>query len=319
MRGALALVVALAGHMGSSTLGAQATRATPGAIMNGKVVVRVHVVLRDDVTPYYPVSGLELRFFRNASDSAIAVTDAAGTVTALLTAGEYRLVSARDAVWKGSRYSWSVPLSVKPGMPAIDLREPLSPTGTAAVVAAEESTPTTVPATTSARPAGVPQSTAQYNPRYLEVRQGFWIGLGLGAGSAGCEGCDGRLTGLSGNFALGGTLSRNVLLGAFFNGWTKSLDGVTLTGGTLTGGIRVYPNPLNDFFFTGGLGIATIELEVGGFSETSDVGAGAMLGFGYDIPVGRSISVTPFLNGVGISINGSTANFVQMGFGIIWH
>jgi hypothetical protein len=311
MRGVLAVAAAFVGLLVSSSLGAQATRATPGAVIDGKVVVRVYVVLRDEVTPYHPVSGLELRFYRNANDSTIAVTDAAGTVTALLPEGEYRLVSARAAVWKGLRYSWSIPLIVRPGMPAIDLREPQSSTGSAAMVVSEEGTSATVLPAPGARPMGTAASVAE--------RQGFWIGLGLGAGSAGCEGCDDRLMGVSGNLALGGTLNRHVLLGVFFNGWTKSEDGSTLTGGTLTGGLRVYPSARHGFFLTGGAGVGTIELDTETFGDTSDMGAGAMLGLGYDIRVGRGISVTPFLSGVGISIDGNTANFVQAGLGVIWH
>lgn len=311
MRGAFAVAVALVGLLASSGLDAQATRATPGAVIDGKVVVRVYVVLRDEVTPYHPVSGLELRFYRNANDSTIAVTDAAGTVTTLLAEGEYRLVSARDAVWKGLRYSWSVPLIVRPGMPAIDLREPQSSTGSAAMVVSEEGTSATVSSAAGARPTGTASGVAE--------RQGFWIGLGLGAGSLGCEGCGDRLTGVSGNFALGGTLSRHVLLGVFFNGWTKSEDGATLTGGTLTGGLRVYPSARHGFFLMGGAGVATMELDTDAFGDANETGASAVLGFGYDIRVGRAISVTPFVNGVGISIDGNTANFVQAGLGVIWH
>lgn len=315
MRGAPALVMLVVALLAPARLTAQATRATPGAVIDGKVAVRVYVVLRDDTTPYYPVSGLELRFYRNANDSTIAVTDAAGMVTVLLPEGEYRLVSARDAVWKGNRYSWSVPISVQPGMAAIDLREPLSSTGSAAMVTVEEATPAGVPAT-SARTRRA-QASADGS---VATREGFWINVGFGAGSMGCEGCDGRRTGASGNLALGGTFGGgNVLLGMLVHTWTKTENDATLTVGSVMGGVRLYPSRASGFYFTGGVGFGTVELETDDFGSGDDVGAGAMVGMGYDIRVGRRISITPFVSGVGVSIQGNTANFAQGGVGVTWH
>ena len=62
-----------------------------------------------------------------------------------------------------------------------------------------------------------------------QARQGFWIGLGGGYGSAGvsCDGCDGDREGaFAGSFKLGGTLSERVLLGVESNGWIKEQDGI---------------------------------------------------------------------------------------------
>ena len=84
--GAMAVLVLLAPRVVHAQI-----RAAPGVVIEGKVAVRVHVTLRDDETPYYPVSNLELRFFRDAKDSVRVTTDAAGTVTVLLAPGEYRL------------------------------------------------------------------------------------------------------------------------------------------------------------------------------------------------------------------------------------
>lgn len=63
-----------------------------------------------------------------------------------------------------------------------------------------------------------------------QERKGFWFNVGLGAGSLGCDDCDSRANGLSGQLSLGGTLTPRLLLGAGTNGWTKSEDGVTLDG-----------------------------------------------------------------------------------------
>jgi len=95
----------------------------PGVVIDGKVVVRVYVTLHDERTSYFPVGGVELRFLRSGTDSVIAKTDDAGTVTTLLRPGDYRLTSRRDGLWTGYQYSWSLMIRVMPGMPVIDLTE----------------------------------------------------------------------------------------------------------------------------------------------------------------------------------------------------
>jgi hypothetical protein len=118
-------------------------------------------------------------------------------------------------------------------------------------------------------------------PRTPHTREGFWFNIGLGAGSLGCSDCDERTSGLSGGLALGGTINQNWLLGAFSNGWTKSEDGVTLT---------------------------------------ADNGSGTLLGVGWDLRVGKTVSLTPFWNGIGMSFSdGGDANFGQIGIGLTIH
>jgi hypothetical protein len=102
-------------------LGAQ-VRTDPGTVINGKVAVKVAVTLSDDETPYAPLSNLQLRFFRSATDSVVVRTDDAGVVTTLLSPGDYRLVSGSPTEWKGTRYTWSIPLTVRAGMALVDLK-----------------------------------------------------------------------------------------------------------------------------------------------------------------------------------------------------
>src|SRR5690348_17427297 len=59
----------------------------------------------------------------------------------------------------------------------------------------------------------VGNALGQYQQSRPEHRSGFWFSAGLGYGSLGCQGCTGRTGGLSGNLALGGSLSNKVLLG----------------------------------------------------------------------------------------------------------
>jgi hypothetical protein len=97
-------------------------RADPGTVINGRVAVRVYVTLSDDETSYAPIAGVHLRFFRTTADTVIAVrTDDAGTATALLLPGEYRLVSTSPVDWKGARYSWNQLVAVRAGISTIEL------------------------------------------------------------------------------------------------------------------------------------------------------------------------------------------------------
>ena len=93
MRIATALASLLLSALSPLRAGAQ-LRADPGIVINGRVAVRVYVTLSDDETAYAPIAGVSLRFFRTTADTTVSVrTDDAGTATALLSPGEYRLMS----------------------------------------------------------------------------------------------------------------------------------------------------------------------------------------------------------------------------------
>ena len=66
---------------------------------------------------------MNLRFFRTTADTVVAVqTDNAGTATALLLPGEYRLMSTSPVDWKGARYSWNQIVQVREGLPTVELK-----------------------------------------------------------------------------------------------------------------------------------------------------------------------------------------------------
>jgi len=157
--------------------------------------------------------------------------------------------------------------------------------------------------------------------QYPQTRQGFWFHAGLGYGSLGCDDCDDREGGLSGGLALGGTLgSGKVLLGAATTGWTKEENDVRLSVGTLLAIIRWYPSATGGFFLTGGLGFGTIKLSVEGLGSDSESGPAALIGLGYDIRVGRNVSLTPFWNGFGVKGDDEVdANVGQIGLGVTVH
>jgi hypothetical protein len=156
---------------------------------------------------------------------------------------------------------------------------------------------------------------AQQHPH---EREGFWISGGLGYGSLGLEGFSDREDGLSGNLSLGGTISQRFLLGGGTTGWTKEVDGIRVTFGTLAVMTRLYPQADGGFFVNLGLGGGQIRLSEGSTS-ISESGAGAIVGVGYDVRVGPSWSLSPYANGIGYSIDGERADVFQFGLGVTWH
>ncbi|MGD0992728.1 MAG: outer membrane beta-barrel protein [Gemmatimonadales bacterium] len=154
--------------------------------------------------------------------------------------------------------------------------------------------------------------------QYPQTRKGFWFNVGLGWGSLGCNGCGSRTGGLSGGLSLGGTISPTFLLGGGTTGWTKSENGATLTVGTLDLRARFYPAAKGGFFLTGGIGLGSISAGFGGISA-SETGVGVVLGLGYDFRIARTVSLTPYFNGIGVKTSSSDANVVQLGLSVTIH
>lgn len=152
-----------------------------------------------------------------------------------------------------------------------------------------------------------------------QERSGFWFNGGLGWGSLGCDGCSGRESSVVATLGVGGTLSQQATLGASINGWSKEVSGTRLTASTLAATLRFYPSATGGFFLLGGLGYGVLELEVSGTGTASETGPAAVLGLGFDVRVSDSVSLTPFLNGVGISFEGGNVNFNQLGLSITAH
>jgi hypothetical protein len=127
-------------------------------------------------------------------------------------------------------------------------------------------------------------------------------------------GCSDCVSGLSGNLSLGGKLNDYVLLGGGTTGWARDVDGELLTVGTLDARVRVYPVKTSVFFLTGGFGLGSVS-----YSDDSEYGFGAIFGLGWDIRVGRNVSLTPFWNGFAMSNDLLDANVGQLGLGVTIH
>jgi hypothetical protein len=138
-----------------------------------------------------------------------------------------------------------------------------------------------------------------------QERQGFWIGFGGGYGSASasadCDGCSGGREGAGTAFIkLGGTLNKNVLLGVEMNLWIKEeTSNTTLYLGAFTGTVTVYPQASGGFFLKGGIGSSYVSSDFEEGSTTTSIekwGWAVLVGAGYDIRVGRNVSLTPCIN-----------------------
>ncbi len=155
-------------------------------------------------------------------------------------------------------------------------------------------------------------------PTRAQTREGFWFNGGLGIGIAGCVGCFGREVGSSGGLSLGGTINERVLLGVGTTGWYKSIDGVALTGGTFDARLRVYPAASSGFFLTAGGGLGSIAVS-DGFVTDSETGVGLLFGLGWDVRVGRNVSLTPFYNGFAVGVDSGTFFVDQFGLSVTLH
>ncbi len=170
--------------------------------------------------------------------------------------------------------------------------------------------------------------------QYPQRRDGFWIGFGLGYGSANikCDQCvdSSGVGGVTGFVKLGGTPSRNVLIGGAINVWAHS-DGTgnTETMSNVTASVYLYPEAKSGFFLTGGLGFSNYY--VNSSPSFDGTGLGFTAGAGYDIRVGRNVSLTPVVNyvygrvgdvnesGVGRFATGWEQHVIDFGLGVTFH
>jgi len=136
-----------------------------------------------------------------------------------------------------------------------------------------------------------------------QYRSGFWFGLGAGYGSAqvDCDGCGSsdREGSLSGYVRLGGTLNRHVLLGVRANAWSKEREGTRVTLGNGSGTLTLYPGAYSGFFLEVGFGVAWVDTSVrqGAFDvSVSKAGFGFTTSIGWDLRIGRNVSLTPMVS-----------------------
>lgn len=176
------------------------------------------------------------------------------------------------------------------------------------------------------------QATAQ---SAADSHSGFHASIGLGGGSVGttCTGCGSdRESSLALMLRFGGAVAPGVVLSGELTGWSKVLNGATVTTSWANFVAQLYPNPAEGFYVKGGIGVASLQAVVPGFTSTAKVettSLGLVGGIGYDIRLSKGFSLTPFadflwaadgdakVNGgsSGVSIG---ANMVHVGMAASW-
>ncbi len=165
--------------------------------------------------------------------------------------------------------------------------------------------------------------------QHAHVREGFWIGFGLGRGSISfvCDNCADHLNGalgdyltlgsggLSAHLKLGGSVNQHVLLGLDTNGWSKEFEGERLLAGNTSFVAYYYVQETGGLFLRGGIGLASLDL-----SDRGEYGLGLVLGVGLDVRIRPNMSVTPALNyNWGEPGDGLVQHELSIVVGLTWH
>lgn len=134
-------------------------------------------------------------------------------------------------------------------------------------------------------------------PAQAQVRDGFFVGVGAGWGSAKIDfdglDLDDREGALTGNIRVGTAIGDRTLAGLELNGWFDSEEGNSLSLFNTTVALYFYPAD-SGLFVKGGVGLSRADVEVADLDENvSGIGWGVMAGLGYDIAIGDSTAVTP--------------------------
>ena len=148
-------------------------------------------------------------------------------------------------------------------------------------------------------------------PRPAPERRGFWLRFGMGHGSKAvwcpipdsCDVGDGpsdaaprRAGGASGYVAAGWAVNTRLMLGAELLGWSGRQVGGQVDGriGAFLATVQYYPVLRSGFFLKGGVGVAFYSADLGLLAEPETYRHFAQsAGIGYDMPIGRKVSLTP--------------------------
>lgn len=164
-------------------------------------------------------------------------------------------------------------------------------------------------------------------------REGFWFQGGLGAGGLkvscdilGAVECpDKTEAGGIARIALGGRLSPAIHLGGSLDLWAKSEGEITVSYGSTSLLVMVYPVRTSGFWLNFGTGYSLYTEDAPG-AQFEVESISFVSGLGYDIRVGPMLSLTPFLDGVvsapgkiklnGVKLPDSDATPMMLGGGL---
>jgi hypothetical protein len=161
-------------------------------------------------------------------------------------------------------------------------------------------------------------TTAQPTEARPHAREGFVFSAGLGYGTLGCDDCVDRWGGISGGLLFGWQAHPKVTVGVGTSGFAGDIEGIGVTTGTLDARFRFYfknDGPAAGLHVNFGVGLGHLSLE----DEDTEWGLGLLIGVGWDIRVGRNVSLTPFWNGFAMANDLVDANVGQIGIGVTIH
>ena len=154
--------------------------------------------------------------------------------------------------------------------------------------------------------AAAPLAAQQARPGLSEaqappLRTGFYFQLGMGGGEERLD-FDNDLLGYSDplwaftlNLRGGFTLGQHVRLGADFNSWIYPNGSVTESANSIMPNLQIYPLKRAGLYVRGGGGYAWSSISDNFYCCGSITygGAGTNVGVGWEIPVSRSVAITP--------------------------
>ncbi len=173
---------------------------------------------------------------------------------------------------------------------------------------------------------------APVSAQHAAERHGVWIGAGVGLGSAklSCDVCrSDRTGGTAGYLRAGATITKAVLVGLEATGWYKSRDDIDQLLGSLQAVVLLYPRPSSGLYVKTGIGISQFSAK-DDQDEVSSQALSMQFGVGYEVAMGRGMSIVPYANFLGSTggdvrfndtVSGLSANtsLLQFGVGLTLH
>jgi hypothetical protein len=166
--------------------------------------------------------------------------------------------------------------------------------------------------------AAPPSDAAEMHPH---TRQGWLVGLGIGAGTAGSSDGSSRETGFGGTLRAGYAFNNRLSLELAGTSWVKEQDGTTLTftaGGPM---LSYYPGE-NGLVLQAGVGGGSGEVSAQSGNATvtaTESGLGIFGGVGYEFRVTPRFAVGPQIHAGWVSLDEFNADWINFELGFHWY
>ena len=136
------------------------------------------------------------------------------------------------------------------------------------------------------------------------TRQGFWLGLGLGAGGESFDvspsnGYSDLLYRPTISLRLGGTVSQHLRLGGEVLSWINDVGPAVESLSSALFIAQLYPFSSSGFYVKGGLGIGRNAVDFDDGFDQGDTGFAGLIGAGYELRLGRRFYLNPTIDLVG--------------------